>query len=153
MKVLKLQTTDNCNAFFSQVLLFVMCKSSFTQHVCDRPEKLFLSLAVCTDMYQLAATRIADVCVCVSVCGTHITYFGDKLNSAAVKTHGRHHKSIFPPQLGLIYVSLVLTVFPLTRREEKRESAGRERETHTQTHTHTHTRTHTQTHTHTNEAS
>ena len=58
-----LQTTGNCNAFFSQVLLFVMCKSSFTQHVCDRPEKLFLSLAVCTDMYQLATSRIADVCV------------------------------------------------------------------------------------------
>src|SRR4029434_8331403 len=67
MKVLKLQTTDNCNAFFSQVLLFVMCKSSFTQHVCDRPEKLFLSLAVCTDMYQLATRRIAGVCVCVCV--------------------------------------------------------------------------------------
>src|SRR4029434_722084 len=68
MKVLMLQTTGNCNAFFSQVLLFVMCKSSFTQHVCDRPEKLFLSLAVCTDMYQLATRRIADVCVCVCVC-------------------------------------------------------------------------------------
>ena len=63
-----LQTTGNCNAFFSQVLLFVMCKSSFTQHVCDRPEKLFLSLAVCTDMYQLATRRIAGVCVCVCVC-------------------------------------------------------------------------------------
>src|SRR4029434_9594714 len=68
MKVLKLQTTGNCNAFFSQVLLFVMCKSSFTQHVCDSPEKLFLSLAVCTDMYQLATRRITGVCVCVCVC-------------------------------------------------------------------------------------
>ena len=68
MKVLKLQTTGNCNAFFSQVLLFVMCKSSFTQHVCDRPEKLFLSLAVCTAMYQLATRRIAGVCACVRVC-------------------------------------------------------------------------------------
>ena len=62
-----LQTTGNCNAFFSQVLLFVMCKSSFTQHVCDRPEKLFLSLAVCTDMYHLATKRRC-VCVCVCVC-------------------------------------------------------------------------------------
>lgn len=60
-----LQTTGNCNAFFSQVLLFVMCKSSFTQHVCDRPEKLFLSLAVCTDMYQLATRRR---CACGEVC-------------------------------------------------------------------------------------
>ena len=73
MKVLKLQTTGNCNAFFSQVLLFVMCKSSFTQHVCDRPEKLFLSLAVCTDMYHLATKRrcvcgVYVVCVCVCVC-------------------------------------------------------------------------------------
>src|SRR4029434_1059559 len=67
MKVLKLQTTGNCNAFFSQVLLFVMCKSSFTQHVCDRPEKLFLSLAVCTDMYHLATKRMC-VCVCVCMC-------------------------------------------------------------------------------------
>src|SRR4029434_1959362 len=65
MKVLKLQTTGNCNAFFSQVLLFVMCKSSFTHHVCDRPEKLFLSLAVCTDMYHLATKRR---CVCVWMC-------------------------------------------------------------------------------------
>src|SRR4029434_9598503 len=77
MKALMLQTTGNCNAFFSQVLLFVMCKSSFTQHVCDRPEKLFLSLAVCTDMYQLATKRmcvcvvcgVCVVCVCVCVCG------------------------------------------------------------------------------------
>src|SRR4029434_4877497 len=68
MKALMLQTTGNCNAFFSQVLLFVMCKSSFTQHVCDRPEKLVLSLAVCTDMYQLVTRRIAGVCVCVCVC-------------------------------------------------------------------------------------
>ena len=69
MKVLKLQTTGNCNAFFSQVLLFVMCKSSFTQHVCDRPEKLFLSLAVCTDMYHLATKRRCVWCVvCVCVC-------------------------------------------------------------------------------------
>ena len=67
MKVLKLQTTGNCNAFFSQVLLFVMCKSSFTQHVCDRPEKLFLSLAVCTDMYQLAPRRRC-ACACGEVC-------------------------------------------------------------------------------------
>ena len=44
-----------------------MCKSSFTQHVCDRPDKLFLSLAVCPDMYQLATRRTA-VCVCVCVC-------------------------------------------------------------------------------------
>src|SRR4029434_9488986 len=69
MKALMLQTTGNCNAFFSQVLLFVMCKSSFTQHVCDRPEKLFLSLAICADMYHLATRRIADVCVCVCACG------------------------------------------------------------------------------------
>src|SRR4029434_6813234 len=65
MKVLKLQTTGNCNAFFSQVLLFVMCKSSFTQHVCDRPEKMFLSLTVCTDSWQQGAQL---VCVCVCVC-------------------------------------------------------------------------------------
>src|SRR4029434_3892206 len=51
----------------AQVLLFVICKSSFTQHVCDRHERLFFSLAVCTDMYHLATKRRC-VCVCVCVC-------------------------------------------------------------------------------------
>src|SRR4029434_2156095 len=79
MKVLKLQTTDNCNAFFSQVLLFVMCKSSFTQHVCDRPEKLFLSLAVCTDMYHVATKRRCEcvyVCCVVVVCSVYVVWVG-----------------------------------------------------------------------------
>src|SRR4029434_159938 len=68
MKVLMLQTTGNCNAFFSQVVLFVMCKSSFTQHVCDRPEKMFFSLTVCTDSVLIQrATLSASVCVCVCV--------------------------------------------------------------------------------------
>src|SRR4029434_8761215 len=81
MKALMLQTTGNCNAFFSQVLLFVMCKSSFTQHVCDRPEKLFLSLAVCTDIYHLATKRrcvcvaCEGACVCVCVwCGVCVLW-------------------------------------------------------------------------------